>query len=177
MKKNRGRKSRDTVPLSLFIKGQGVVDSWKKMGVKISWHCPFASQLKGVWHEIFDLYFFSFIKYIGAPDKHPKTVLQNFSNSRRYSLTKFNFSHSPVCRTPGSEIFLIKNSIFKTFKHFIHNPRFTCERIFHIVPFKGTRGIQNLHLSLRGVQNTPRCPAHRGVHSPLCRTPGSVYKG
>ena len=97
--------------------------------------------LKGVWDEIFNLYFIPWIKHIRAPNEHPKMVLQNFLNLRRCSITKFNFSHSPEYRTPGSEILLITNSIFKNFKRFIYNPCSHMKGLFYIIPLKGTINI------------------------------------
>ena len=44
--------------------------------------------LKGVWDEIFNLYFIPWIKHIRAPNEHPKMVLQNFLNLRFSSLPR-----------------------------------------------------------------------------------------
>ncbi len=45
--------------------------------------------LKGVWHEIFDLSFFSWISVPQAPKYSIGAVLNFFENSRRYSRTNF----------------------------------------------------------------------------------------
>ena len=127
-----------------------------------------------MWHENFDLYFFSLIKYIWAPDEHPKTVLQNFSNSQRYSLTKFNFSHSPVCKTPGSEIFLLKNSIFKTFKHFIHNPSVHIWKdLFTLFLLKAPEVFKIFISHSAGCKTLPGVLHTEECHSPVSCTPPS----
>ena len=62
--------------------------------------------LKGQCHEIFELYFFSLIKPIWAPDKQAKMVFLKNSFSRRYSNLKFEKFDSAQANTARSRNFL-----------------------------------------------------------------------
>ena len=61
--------------------------------------------LKGQCHEIFELYFFSLIKPIWAPDKQAKMVFLKNSFSRRYSNLKFFEFDSAQANTAQSRNF------------------------------------------------------------------------
>ena len=62
--------------------------------------------LKRQCHEIFDLYFFSWIESIWAPDNQAKMVLLKNSFLRRYSNLKFKKFDSAQCDTAQSRNFL-----------------------------------------------------------------------
>ena len=64
--------------------------------------------LKGQCHEIFELYFFSFIEPIWAPDKQAKMFFLKNSFSRRYSNLKFEKIDSAQANTAQSRFFFSK---------------------------------------------------------------------
>ena len=59
---------------------------------------PTKRVLKGVCHEIFDLYFFPQFELIWAPDKQAKVFSYSVSISLRYLIIKLKKFDSAVCR-------------------------------------------------------------------------------
>ena len=102
-------------------------------------------RLKGVCHEIFDLYFFSWFKPIWAPDKQSKVFLNLISI--RYLTTKLEKFDSAVCMAPRSQILGLVRPLFILQIFSFMTDVFTPKRISPDFPLKATRDQQNFWMN------------------------------
>ena len=104
--------------------------------------------LKRQCHKIFELYFFSWIEPIWAPDKQAKMVLLKNSFSWRYLNAKFKKFYSAQCNTARSQFFF-KASPLKSYKNVDFGLCSTSmDSFLFYIPFKDKESPANTKLFL-----------------------------